>query len=75
MKQSNVIKLVPKSPYFNEDLVMVQNLQQVIDSLVLAHGAQVVMANFPSMIQEAQRKARITLKQESIPVKKAGGSK
>jgi len=58
MKQSNVIKLVPRNENFNEDVVMVQNLQQLIDALVLKHGAHLVLANLPGMVQNAQTKAR-----------------
>jgi len=63
MKQSNVIKFTPRKRNFSEDLVMVQNLQQTIDALVLKHGAYLVLANLPSMVQTAQANAQELRKQ------------
>lgn len=73
MKQ-NVVKLKFKSPV-NEDLVLIQNLQQIVDALVLKHGAQLVMANFPSVVQTAQTKARALKSQGQAKQKKVIGSK
>jgi nitrogen fixation protein len=70
MKQSNVIKFVPRNENFNEDLVMVQNLQQMIDALVLKHGAHLVLANLPSMVQDAQTKARAS--RQEVKQRKVG---
>lgn len=64
MKQFNVIEFRPRNQNYNEDLVMVQNLQQIINALVLKHGAHTVMANLPSMVQTAQNNAR-ALKQQT----------
>jgi len=59
MKQSNVIQFVPRNENYNKDLVTIKNLQQIIDALVLKHGAHAVLANLPSMVQDAQTKARV----------------
>jgi hypothetical protein len=75
MKQSNVIKFVSRNENYNEDLVMVQNLQQMIDALVLKHGAHLVLANLPSMVQTAQSKAREVRRVDTPKLKKVGGSK
>jgi hypothetical protein len=52
---NNVKKLKTNSSY-STDLIMLLSLQQVIDGLVEKHGSHLVLAQIPTMIQDAQQR-------------------
>lgn len=70
MSKSNLVQLIPRNAAFSEDMILASNLQQILDAIVLKHGANIVMTNLPSMVQDAQAKARQAKRPQKV--KKAG---
>jgi hypothetical protein len=66
MKKSNVVKLKQTSPVFNEKLVLLQNLNQVLTQVVKQCGAKTTLMAVQSMIQDAQKSLRQDIQTKKV---------